>query len=411
MALGVLVAALGGAAIGIERQRSGKASGVNARFGGIRTFTLLGGIAGLAGALAREGLVGLAMVVAGAAGAVVIAGYVAASRRDVDATTEVAALVVIAAGVTAGLGHFLVANGAIALTALLLIEKPRLHAFAARIDDEEMRAAGRFGVMALVITPLLPEGPIAALAGVRPRELWLLVLLFSGMSFAGYLVRRAIGAGIGYPIAGLLGGLVSSTAVTLTFSRLSRSEPGLGRPLAVGAIAACTVLVPRVLAATLVLDRRVAASLAPYLAAPLVIGAVAFALGVWRARGPGHREAETPLTNPLQLKVALQMVVMFQLVLFVVQYVGGVFGSAGLLATGAVLGLTDVDALTVSMTRGAADGIDAAVAAQAIAVGIMANTAVKAGLALVLGSAAVKRIAGGVLLLMCAAIAAALSVR
>ena len=100
--LGIVVAALGGAAVGVERQRSGHASGSHAHFGGVRTFTLLGGTAGVAGWLTTLHLVGFAVVLAAGAVALVVAGYVAAGRRDVDATTEAAALVVIGAGLAAG---------------------------------------------------------------------------------------------------------------------------------------------------------------------------------------------------------------------------------------------------------------------------------------------------------------------
>jgi hypothetical protein len=114
----IFVAALGGAAIGVERQRSGHATGENARLGGVRTFTLLGGVSGLAGWLAAAGLTGVAVVLAAGAVALVVAGYVAASRRDVDATTEAAGLVVIAAGVLAGIGQVATASGVIAVTVL-----------------------------------------------------------------------------------------------------------------------------------------------------------------------------------------------------------------------------------------------------------------------------------------------------
>src|SRR6185436_11584470 len=198
--------------------------------------------------------------------ALVIGGYVAASRRDVDATTEAAALVVIGAGLAAGVGWVTLASGIIAICTLLLVEKSQLHALVARIDDDELRAAARFGVMAIVILPLLPEGPFGPFGGVRPRALWLLVLFFTGLSFCGYLARRIFGATQGYPLAGLLGGLISSTNVTFTFARLSRRERELSGPLAVGTIAACTMLFPRVLVATCVLNLGFARSLLPYLA-------------------------------------------------------------------------------------------------------------------------------------------------
>lgn len=405
LAPGVLVAMLGGAAIGVERQRSGKASGVNARFGGLRTFTLIGAIAGLAGALATNGAVALAVVLAAGVMAIIAVAYAAASRKDIDATTEVAALVVLAAGIVAGMGQLAIASGIIAVAAVLLVEKPRLHALAKRIDDDEMRAAAVFGLMALVILPLLPAGPYGPLGGVRPRELWTLVLFFTGLSFAGYLARRAVGATMGYPVAGLLGGLVSSTSVTLTFSRLSRRHPTIARPLAVGVVAACTVLFPRVMLATAILDRRVALALLPYLAAPFAVGVIAIVIGL-RDRAKEKPAADT-LRNPLQLGAALQMVGMFQVVLFLVSFVKQKFGDGGLLATGAVLGLTDVDALTVSMTRGTSTGIDPAVAAQAIAIGILSNTLLKGTMAVALGSTSYRRLAGIVLGAMCAAQGAA----
>jgi uncharacterized membrane protein (DUF4010 family) len=400
---GIVAAALGGAAIGVERQRSGHASGSQARFGGVRTFTLLGGVAGIAGWLVTIGLVGLAVVLSTGAVALVIAGYVAASRRDVDGTTEVAALVVIAAGIAAGMGWLALASGSIAVTTLLLVEKSRLHALVGRLDDEELRAAARFGVMAIVILPLLPEGPVARLGGVKPRELWILVLFFTGLSFAGYLARRVFGARQGYPVAGALAGLISSTSVTFTFARLSRSEPALSRTLAVGTIAACTMLFPRVLVATFVLDASVAQSLQRYLLTPFVAGVVA--LVVWFRRNPDVTPTMDTPRNPLQIGPALQMAVTFQIVLFAVAWVRRAFGDPGLLVSGAVLGLTDVDALTISMARSGASGVSRGVAAQAIAIGVMANCGLKLALALALGTSEFKRVSGLALAAMALAIA------
>src|SRR5262245_58521441 len=166
-AIGIVVAALGGAAIGVERQRSGHATGRHARFGGVRTFTLIGGIAGLAGWLTLQGYAVLGAVVAAGAIALVVAGYIAASRDAVDATTEAAALVVIGAGIAAGTGRLALASASVAVCVLLLVEKSRLHAIVRRIGDAELRAAARFGVMSVVVLPLLPEGPIAWLGGAR----------------------------------------------------------------------------------------------------------------------------------------------------------------------------------------------------------------------------------------------------
>jgi uncharacterized membrane protein (DUF4010 family) len=239
---GILIAALGGLAVGLERQWSGHATGPAARFAGARTFTLLGILAGMAGWLWTQQYQALAAILMIGAVALVTAAYVAASRLDVDATTEVAALVVLAAGVVAAMGHWGLAGAIIALTTLLLVEKSRIHELVQRLDDTGLRAGVRFGVMAIVVLPLLPEGPYGPWGGIRPRTLWLAVLLFSGLSFAGYIARRASRSSSGYTVAGILGGLISSTSVVFSFSRLSRSERGQGVSLALGVIGASTVL-------------------------------------------------------------------------------------------------------------------------------------------------------------------------
>ena len=218
------MAALGGAAVGVEREWSGHASGPAQRFGGIRTFTLLGGLSGTAGWLWANGFPVPAAVILIGAVALVVAGYVAASRRDPDATTEVAALIVLAAGVLSGIGLWTLASGIIVITAILLVEKSRLHSLVARIPDVGLKAGFRFALMAVVILPLLPEGPYGPFGGIRPRELWILVLLFTGISFLAYIIRSFLGSSMGYMVAGLLGGLISSTNVTLSFSRMHSAD-------------------------------------------------------------------------------------------------------------------------------------------------------------------------------------------
>jgi uncharacterized membrane protein (DUF4010 family) len=397
---GLVVAILGGAAVGVERQKSGHATGPDARFGGLRTFTLLGTLAGLAGLLIDSEMVMPASLLLAGAIVLTIAGYLRASRTDVDATTEVAAVVVLAAGVIGGLGELRLSAAITTLTVLVLAEKPLLHGFVARLDEPTMLAAARFAVMSVVILPLLPEGPFGPGPGIRPRELWMLVLLFSGMSFVGYIAQRMTGAA-GYPLTGLLGGLVSSTSVTLTFARLSKSHPNQDGPLATGAVAASTVLFFRVAVAVTVLNAAVLPVLARYLVAPLVASVLAL-LVAWRSLR-GAQVEPTKLRNPLQLRAAIEMAVLFQVVLFAVHYVRSSIGEGGLLASGFVLGLTDVDALTLSMTRSVSSGTPVDAAARAITIGIVANSLMKAGIAVVVGSGRFRWQAGAALAAMAAA--------
>lgn len=403
---GLVVAILGGAAVGVERQRSGHASGPDARLGGVRTFTLLGTVAGIAGLLtAADYALAAGLLVSGAL-ALIVAGYVRASKHDIDATTEVAALVVLGAGVLSGLGELRFSAALTTMTVLLLAEKQGLHKFVDRLDDTMLLAAARVAVMSVVILPLLPEGPFGPAPGIRPRELWLLVLLFSGLSFAGFIAQRLAGAA-GYPITGLLGGLVSSTSVTLTFSRLSRAHRAQAAPLSTGAVAASTILFLRVLVAVAVLNAALVQTLAWYLWAPFVAGLAALALA-WRQMD-GPKAAPSQLRNPLQFRAALEMAALFQVVLYGVHYARSWMGEGGLLAGGFLLGLTDVDALTLAMTRSVTTGTSADLACRAILMGVIANCLMKAAVAIGIGERRFAWQTAGSLLAMAAAGAAMLA--
>jgi uncharacterized membrane protein (DUF4010 family) len=223
--------------------------------------------------------------------------------------------------------------------------------------------------------------------------------MFLGLNFAGYLARRTLGENRGYGATGALGGLVSSTAVTLAFSRKSREGRGLEPSLGVGVLAACTMLVPRILTATLFLEASLTPILALYLLPPLLVGAGSVAIGL---RRPAPKSAVSPARteNPLQLGSALRMALAFQVVLMVIYLVQQWFGQPGVLPTAALLGLTDMDALTYSMTRLVQTGGTAALAAHAIAIGVLANTLFKLGLTVAMGSPAFRRVASTGLFLL-----------
>lgn len=392
--LGVLMGSACGAVIGIERQWSGHATGPNSHFAGVRTQTLLGGLAAVSGWLWMEQMQAIAVPILIAALAIVVVAYAAVSRRDADATTEVAALVVITAGWFSGRGMWGFASGITVVTAVLLMEKSRLHSWVARIPGVGLRAGLRFALMAVVVLPLLPEGPYGPLGGVRPRELWMLVLLFSGISFIAYVVSSLLGSSRGYLWAGALGGLVSSTNVTLTFSRLSRTTDA-GVPLALGVIAACTMLNARILVAAGFLNWKLAADLVPFVALPAAAG-VLILTGALRVLKPSV-SAPPETRQPLQFWPSIQMAVLFQGVLFLTSFVQERWGGTGLIASGALLGLTDMDALVASMAR-----TNDRSASMAIAAGLIANTALKLGLAVVVGSAEFRKLAAGGLILLAA---------
>jgi uncharacterized membrane protein (DUF4010 family) len=390
------VAALVGLAVGIEREWSGHGSGPGARFAGVRTFLVLGLLAGVAGWLHETGRVAVAFVLLASGAGLTVAAYVVAARRDaegIEGTTEAAALMVLALGAAAGMGYLTLAAGATAVIVLALQEKTRIHDAVRSIGEQELRAGFQFAVLALVILPLLPEGPYGPLGGIRPQALWIVVLLFSGIDFAGYIARRAVGDTMGYGVTGLLGGAVSSTVVSLRFSQLSRTEPDLARPLAVGVLGACTMLFPRVLLVSLVLNPAMALRLLPYLAPPFLVGAALVLVPLSRSRAHDAKRSMAGPQNPLRLGSAIKMTLAFQVVLMVIYLVQQQFGARGVLWSAGLVGLSDMDALTLAMARltGPADPV--AVAAKAVAIGTVANGVLKLGLTVTLGTAAFRRVA------------------
>jgi len=232
-------------------------------------------------------------------------------------------------------------------------------------------------------------------------------LFFSGLSFVGFLARRLVGRGRGHAIAGVLGGFFSSTSVTLTFSRLSRSHAALGRALAAGVVGASTVLFPRVLIASAVLAPALTRALWPAFVAPVAIGALLVWMGM-RQKEDRH-SSFTDDHNPLQFGAAVQMAALFQVVLFAVDLASRHFGESGLLGSAAVLGLTDVDALTVSMSRVTTSGIATPdLAARAVLIGVTANTLVKLTMTLVIGRGVFRPLAAGGLAALALALAGGL---
>ena len=381
-------------AVGVEREWSGHASGVHARFAGVRTFFLLGTIGGIAGWLLDAAFPLAAAALLLATGGLIVAAYLTAARRgadDIEGTTETAAVLVLGIGLLAGLGSLRVASGASAIVVLLLGEKKVIQRFVQHIGKAEMQAALQFAVLALVVLPLLPAGPIERLGGIEPRNLWAVVLLFSGLNFVGYILRRILGDSRGYQVMGALGGLVSSTLVTLNFSRQSRKDPGSGIALAIGVVAACTLLVPRILGITLLLNPALLKGLALGLAPTFLVGGVLILLAWRHLPGKAPEQAPPPPSNPLQLRTAMLMALSFQAVLFLLKIVTRQFGERGVLGSAALLGLTDMDALTFGMNRLAEDPAQVFIAAMAITLGVTMNGVTKSAISGVLGVSRFRR--------------------
>ena len=379
--LRLLVAGLFGGLIGLEREYAAGAD--NRHFAGVRTFPIIA-LLGAGLALADRGAVLAAAGLLAVAG-IVVTAYLRSTRDgDIGATTETAALATYAVGVLAGAGALLPA-GAIAITvASLLMAKERLEALPRALTQQELRATLALAAIAAVIWPALPDAPLGPWGVWNPRSLWAMVVLVCGLSFVAFIAMRVWGSARGLYVSGFLGGLVSSTAATVSFATQSREHGAPGRALAVAAGLASLVMLVRVGLLVAVANPGLLRYVAPFLVASLAGGGIA--LGVLARRAPGAAAAAPQVTNPFRLLHALQFAALYAVVLLVVAGAGELLGAWGVTAAAVVAGLTDVDAITLSLAGPGGHALLPERVAFTIALAALANTAAKAGYAAWFGS-------------------------
>jgi len=392
----LLAAILIGALVGIEREKS-KAQAGHIGIGGVRTFMLFALIGALGSWLAQALASPLLLVAAlGAVGALVLAGYVVQAHNKPDAvglTTETAAVAVCLLGAASTAGHpELALAGGIAVSAFLAY-KQSLHGLVAKLGPDDISAGVKLLAATFIVLPLLPTQAIDPWGALKPRSLWLLVILIAGLSLVGYVATRALGSERGTAVTGLTGGLVSSTAVTLTFAKRSREEHGAtDDALAAGTFLAWGVSFLRVLVlATLVHPPLALAQLLPFGAMALVTGAGAAWL-LRRSQAAARPDAQVALRNPFSLVAAIKFGLLFAAILLAMTLVQQRFPAGGTYVVAALAGTSDVDAITLSMATLAKNG-DATLrtAPLSILIAVLSNTLVKCGISAVLGGASLRR--------------------
>jgi uncharacterized membrane protein (DUF4010 family) len=389
-----LIALLIGALVGIEREKH-KAAEHPASFGGLRTFILFAE-AGAIGAWLSQHLgtpwVFIATLLA--VTAAVVTAYVLENRVKPDSlglTTEIAALTVCLLGGAVMYGYAELAVVLAILTSAVLAFKQPLHGLVRKLGTDDLYAALKLLIATFIVLPLLPAQPIDPLQALNLHKLWLLVILISGLSLVGYVAVRWLGTARGTAITGLSGGLVSSTAVSLSFARQSRTDkdPLAGDTFAAGILIAWTVMFVRVVVTVAIVYPPLVVHLVlPYTAMAVVAAGLAgvfYWLGARRPR-PIEASGEVRVTNPFSLVAATRFGLVFALVLVVVKLTERYAPAEGLYVVAGVAGLTDVDAITLSMAEFARQSGDLAIAAAAIAVAALSNTLVKCGMVVVLGS-------------------------
>jgi uncharacterized membrane protein (DUF4010 family) len=303
---GLALAFVLGLLIGIERGWSHRLDADRSRVAGVRTFALLGIAGGIAGELSTQvsWLMGAAVLIL--AGAALLIGYSrAASAGDFSATTTVVGVITLGLGVLAAAGNMVLASALAGITTLVLAQRKRLHAWLGHLSEPELQAVARFGLIAFAILPLLPNRSFGPLNAWNPRQIWLVVVLVSGLSLLGYAASKRLGSTKGMLATAAAGAVVSSTAVTAALAaRLRRGDPDRSG-LVAGIALASAIMFTRVLILVAALA-PIALPALTLVAVPAALVNAAYVARTLRRRETGARHAETPLVrNPFDLAPAL----------------------------------------------------------------------------------------------------------
>ncbi|NIC00861.1 DUF4010 domain-containing protein [Halobacterium sp. R2-5] len=371
-----------GVLIGLEREQS-ESGGT---FAGSRTFPLIA----LYGALVQAFFPAVLPVAFGMLVVPLTVAYVGKIwyEGDIGLTTLVAALVTVVLGAMTmhsdrGATIAIIVGGAV--TVLLSMKGP-VHEFADRIEESERRASVKFILVVLVVLPTLPDRSLDALYGLNPRFVWLMVVFVTGLGFVAYVLGQALGPERGIALTGIVGGFVSSTATTVSMAEKTTQNATLYHVCAFAVVTASIVMFPRALIEIAVVNPDLLPNVAFPLGAMTVVGVAAAGVLYWRTASDETVKPEE-LENPLRLQPALLFGAIFAAVLLVSEYANEWFGASGVYATAFFSGLADVDAMTITLSRLAAEGtVSTQVATTGIVIAAIANTFVKAALAWVLGT-------------------------
>lgn len=388
------LATVAGLLIGLERERSRPVDEKRGFLGGIRTYPLISVIGAvtvlLVPTLGPWPLVASAL----ALGLLMAISYWRDSEQGhAGITTEVSAYLTLLLGAASAAEHlgplprrvFIVSAIAVVATMLLSL-KVQLRQFSARVSNEDVIATLKFLVVAVVLLPMLPDEPRGPYGVLNPFNIGVMIVLIAGVGFVGYVAMRLLGAGRGLLLTGAIGGLVSSTAVTLASANRARGSPALAGLSALATVIASTIMFVRLLVVLAAVQRELMRSLLLPLGGMAVAGLVAVGVLYWRSRREPSSAPQVPFTNPFELWSAVKFGALFVLVLLVSRWAQETFGASGAYVMGVLAGSTDVDAISLSMANLAKGGqVELAVARTTIVLATCSNTAVKAGLSLALG--------------------------
>jgi uncharacterized membrane protein (DUF4010 family) len=384
-----------GLLVGVERGWRERDEGAGSRTAGIRTFTLIGLLGGIFGALARTlNDPTAAAVLLSAASLAFTATFAFYRLREIEheksfgMTTVVGAVATFAIGAFAVLGDMTVAAATGVATVVILASREAMHSWLRRLTWRELRAAIVLGAMTFIALPIIPDESYGPFGGVNFRQVWLLAVILAAVSFVGYVAVRRFGAGQGLLLAAAAGGLVSSTAVNVTAARRAAAGEADVGLLAASSVLATGVALLRTLAIVAVLN----ATVALHTAGPLLLAAVvAFAMTFALARNNLRASSKTALKlrNPFSLPETFALAAMLAIVKLITSVATEFFGSAGALGAAAIGGLADTDSITYSMAElGRGGALTPSLAAIGVLIAVASNNVFKVVSGFALGGTA-----------------------
>lgn len=371
-----------GVLVGLQRERT------ESELAGIRTFpliTALGTVSGLIADVYGGWVLGASIL---AITVLVVMGNLAKLKggsTDAGMTSEVAMLLMYGVGAYLVIGSRGVAIAIGGGVAVLLHAKDWMHDIARKIGDADFTVVMQFVLITLVVLPVLPNRTYGPYQVLNPRQIWLMVVLIVGISLGGYAAYKRWGSRVGTLVGGFLGGLISSTATTVSYSRGARTSPTLGGLAAAVIMIASAVVFVRVLIEIAVVDANMLGEAGPPIL--IMLGVISLAAGyLWRVSS--REQGELPEhTNPTNLKSAFVFGLLYAIVIFAVAAAKEHFGTGGLYVVSAISGLTDMDAITLSNAQLTRTGrLTADTAWRLILVASLSNLAFKAGMVALLGS-------------------------
>jgi len=379
-----------GLMIGLERGWKLRKAEDGQRVAGIRTIMLLALMAGVAGLLSVAGQPLVSGILVAGAASIVLVGYARAMRAndELDATSAVAALIAVALGYLSGIGYPALAVAGGAVTTLLLALRKEVHSWVGRLDEADIKAFARYAVIALAVFPFLPEGRFGPFDAWQPRILWLVVVIVTGFSFAGYIANRLFGASRGTIATAIIGGAYSSTAVTYSLAeRLGAGDGDGGGAQNAGIALASAVMYLRVIVLVAVIATSLLRDFIIIVTPALIVGAgVSYLLYRRASKSTGP----APPGNPIAILPALTFVAFVAAAAVAARWAEGAFGEQGIAILLLLMGSMDVDAAIVTAGGLEPGTIAPKLAALAIAGTILANMSVKLGITMAYGRSAAK---------------------